>query len=44
MSSKVVTVANRLFTAAMLVALLIACQQMPEQDRLGDIQLEQLAN
>lgn len=43
MSSKVVTIANRLFTAAMLVALLIACQEMPENEPFGNIRLEQLA-
>lgn len=41
MSGKFVTVANRFATAVMLVALLIACQEMPEgKQNLGDIKLE----
>ena len=43
-SGKVVTVANRLFTAVMLVALLIACQEMPENKPRGEIELERLAD
>ena len=39
-STKLVTIGNRLFTAAMLVALLIACQEMPENNFEG-IQIEQ---
>lgn len=42
-SSKLVVV-NRLFTAVMLVVLLIACQEMPESESFGDIKLENLAN
>ena len=40
MSSKLVTIGNRLLTAVMLVALLIACQEMPENNFDG-IQIEQ---
>lgn len=40
MPSNLVTVINRLFTAAILVALLIACQEMPEGKDFGGIQLE----
>jgi hypothetical protein len=29
-----------MFTAVMLVALLIACQEMPENNNFGDIQIE----
>ena len=43
-SSKFVAFINRLFTAVMLVALLIACQDMPENNNLGDIQIEHLSN
>ncbi|MCC0179510.1 hypothetical protein I4641_21350 [Waterburya agarophytonicola K14] len=40
MSTKLVTVGNRLLTAAMLVALLIACQEMPENNNFGGIKIE----
>lgn len=43
-SNNFVTVANRLFTALMLVALLIACQEMPENNNFGDIQIERQAD
>lgn len=43
MSTKFATVTNRLFTAAMLVALLIACQEMPESNNFGGIQIERPA-
>jgi hypothetical protein len=43
-SSNYVTVANRLFTAMMLVVLLIACQEMPDNDGLIDIQIEHQAD
>ena len=43
MSSKFVAFTNRLFTAVMLVALLIACQEMPESN-IGDIQIEHSTN
>ena len=41
MSSNYVAVLNRLLTAAMLVALLIACHEMPESQNFGT-QLEHL--
>ena len=44
MSSKIVTITNRLFTAVMLVALLIACQEMPEDNNFGGTDLERLTN
>ena len=40
--TKLVTVGNRLLTAAMLVVLLIACQEMPEQSNFGYIEMEPL--
>ncbi|MGL5940949.1 MAG: hypothetical protein ACRC2S_11230 [Waterburya sp.] len=44
MSNNFVMVGNRLFTALMLVALLIACQEMPENNNFGDIQIERQAD
>lgn len=35
---------NRSFTAVLLVVLLIACQQMPENNNVKGIQLEYQAN
>ncbi|MDJ0571891.1 MAG: hypothetical protein QNJ53_22990 [Pleurocapsa sp. MO_192.B19] len=43
MSNNFVAVLNRLLTAAMIVALLIACQDMPESQNFG-IQLESQEN
>jgi len=43
-SNKLVTIGNRLLTAAMLVALLIACQEMPEHNNFGGVQIDQPAN
>ncbi|MDJ0595501.1 MAG: hypothetical protein QNJ72_36865 [Pleurocapsa sp. MO_226.B13] len=44
MSNKYMPVINRLITAMMLVALLIACQEMPEEKNFGEIKLERLTN
>lgn len=41
-SNQFFTVINRLFTAAMLVAMLIACQEMPESTNFGDVEVEYL--
>ncbi|MEM8829269.1 MAG: hypothetical protein AAGE96_07925 [Cyanobacteria bacterium P01_G01_bin.19] len=41
MSNKVVTVGNRLLTAIMLVALLIACQEMPQNNNFDGTEIEQ---
>ncbi|MEM8723217.1 MAG: hypothetical protein AAGE84_28690 [Cyanobacteria bacterium P01_G01_bin.39] len=43
MSNSLVTLINRLITTVLLVALLFACQQMPENNTEGT-QVEQQAN
>ncbi len=44
MTSDLLTLINRLFTAVLLVVLLFACQRMPESKSLKEIQYEYQAN
>lgn len=44
MSGDFITVMNRLITAIMLVALLIACQEMPHNSNVGDFHIENQKN
>jgi hypothetical protein len=43
-SNNLLAFINRLFTAVLLVVLLIACQQMPENNNAEGFQLEYQAN